>query len=57
LPGAVLGGIILTHWLVKTLYEVVATPFTYIIVNYLKRKEGVDTYDYDTDFNPLMITR
>jgi uncharacterized integral membrane protein (TIGR00697 family) len=57
LPGAVLGGIILTHWLVKTLYEVVATPFTYIMVNYLKKKEGVDTYDYDTDFNPLMVTR
>jgi uncharacterized integral membrane protein (TIGR00697 family) len=56
-PGVVLGGIIITHWLVKTLYEVVATPFTYIVVSYLKKKEGIDTYDYDTDFNPLLVTR
>jgi len=50
-------GIILTHWLVKTGYEVVATPFTYRVVNFLKRKEGVDTYDYDTNFNPFLVTR
>ena len=57
LPGAVLGSMMLTHWLVKTGYEVVATPFTYAVVNFLKKKEGMDTYDYDTDFNPLMVTR
>ncbi len=57
LPGAILGSMILTHWLVKTLYETVATPFTYAIVGYLKQKEGIDTYDYDTDFNPLLVTR
>jgi len=57
LPAAVIGSIIITHWLVKTLYEVVATPFTYAVVNYLKKKEGIDTYDYDTDFNPLLVTR
>ena len=50
-------GIILTHWLVKTGYEVVATPFTYMVVNYLKRKEALDTYDYDTNFNPFLVTR
>jgi uncharacterized integral membrane protein (TIGR00697 family) len=50
-------GIILTHWLVKTGYEVVATPFTYRVVNYLKRKEGIDTYDYGTNFNPFLVTR
>ncbi len=50
-------GIILTHWLVKTAYEIVATPITYTVVNFLKRKEGIDTYDYDTDFNPLLINR
>lgn len=50
-------GIILTHWLVKTGYEVVATPFTYMVVNFLKRKEGVDVYDHDTKFNPFLVTR
>ncbi len=57
LPGSVLVGAIITHWVIKTLYEVAATPFTYSVVNYLKRKEGIDTYDYDTDFNPLLVTR
>jgi uncharacterized integral membrane protein (TIGR00697 family) len=56
LPWPVLVGSILTHWAIKTGYEVLATPFTYAIVGYLKRKEGVDTYDYDTDFNPLLVT-
>jgi uncharacterized integral membrane protein (TIGR00697 family) len=54
---ALIGGIILTHWLVKTGYEVVATPFTYRVVNFLKKKEGIDTYDHDTDFNPFLVTR
>ena len=54
---ALIIGIILTHWLVKTGYEVVATPFTYKVVNYLKRKEGIDTYDHDTNFNPFLVTR
>jgi hypothetical protein len=54
---ALIGGIILTHWLAKTGYEVVATPFTYMVVNFLKKKEGIDTYDYDTDFNPFLVTR
>ena len=44
---------ILHHWLLKTGYEAVATPFTYAIVGYLKRKEGIDIYDRDTNFNPL----
>lgn len=57
MPWALIGGIILTHWLVKTGYEVVATPFTYMVVNFLKRKEGIDTYDDDTDFNPFAVSR
>jgi uncharacterized integral membrane protein (TIGR00697 family) len=57
LSWPLIGGIILTHWLVKTGYEVVATPFTYMVVNFLKKKEGIDTYDHDTDFNPFLVTR
>ncbi len=53
LPLSVLGIMILSHWLLKTVYEVLATPFTYIVVNYLKKKEGIDVYDYTTNFNPL----
>jgi uncharacterized integral membrane protein (TIGR00697 family) len=46
---------IITQWLVKTGYEVVATPLTYAVVTYLKRQEGVDVYDDATHFNPLLV--
>jgi queuosine precursor transporter len=53
LPADVLLGMIVWHWLFKTLYESVATPATYLIVNYLKKKENIDHYDIGTNFNPL----
>lgn len=37
----------------KVLYEALATPVTYAVVNWLKRVEGVDIMDVDTDFNPF----
>lgn len=56
-PWGVIDTIIVTHWLVKTGYEAVATPFTYAVVGYLKKQENIDTYDYDTRFNPFLVTR
>jgi uncharacterized integral membrane protein (TIGR00697 family) len=47
---------ILNHWVAKVVIETVLTPFTYVIVNWLKLKEGIDTYDYQTRYNPLAIT-
>ena len=47
---------ILYHWLAKTLIEAIATPLTYTTVNFLKRKESIDTYDYETNFNPFRIS-
>lgn len=47
--------LILYHWLAKIIIEVLATPLTYAAVNYLKKKEGIDTYDYETDFSPFSI--
>ncbi len=55
IPSGGLLSAIVTQWLFKTAYEVIATPLTYGVVNYLKRKEGVDVYDYHTRFNPLLI--
>lgn len=46
---------ILYHWLAKTVIEALATPATYRLVNYLKRKEAIDVYDYETNFNPFRI--
>ena len=53
LPTGVLMGMILWHWLFKSVYEIIATPLTYLIVNYLKTKEKIDYYDIGTNFNPL----
>lgn len=46
---------ILVQWLTKSVYEAAATPLTYWVVNTLKRREGVDVYDTQTDFNPLKV--
>jgi hypothetical protein len=35
-----------TTWLIKVGWETAATPVTYAIVNYLKRTEGMDAYDF-----------
>ncbi|MDO8499422.1 MAG: queuosine precursor transporter [bacterium] len=40
MPGAVIGTLILTQWIFKTLFETVLTPVTYAVVGYLKRKES-----------------
>lgn len=55
MPLEALGTAIVTQWLFKTAYETLATPLTYAIVTFLKRKEGVDVYDYDTNFNPFLV--
>jgi queuosine precursor transporter len=55
--GAGLLNPILTTWAIKVAYETLATPLTYAIVNYLKRREGIDVFDRDTDFNPLAFGR
>lgn len=55
IPAAGLANAIITQWLFKTSYEVLATPFTYLIVNWLKKAESYDVYDKDTNFNPIVI--
>ena len=43
--GAPLLDTIVTTWAIKVAWEVVATPFTYLIANGLKRAEGIDVFD------------
>lgn len=52
IPGSIVTSI-LSQWLFKVTYEIVATPLTYLIVNALKRSEQEDYYDRNTDFNPV----
>jgi queuosine precursor transporter len=56
IPPSTMISTIITQWLMKSGYEIIITPFTYVAVNFLKRKEGVDIFDRDTRFNPLRIT-
>jgi queuosine precursor transporter len=53
--GTPLLNVIVTNWVLKTAYEVLATPLTYAVVNYLKRSEGVDVFDRDTRLLPVEI--
>lgn len=47
--------VMIGNYFLKVLWEVVATPFTYKIVGFLKTVENIDHYDRDTDFNPFTL--
>lgn len=53
LSGADLQTTFLHSWILKVAYEILATPLTYLVVNYLKRVDQSDVYDRGTSFNPL----
>jgi uncharacterized integral membrane protein (TIGR00697 family) len=55
IPASALFSAVVTQWLAKTIYEAAVTPVTYKAVNFLKHREELDVYDYDTRFNPLLI--
>jgi len=57
LPAGSMVTAILSQWLVKVAYEIIATPLTYAVVNFLKRAEGVDYFDRGTNFNPFQFVR
>lgn len=45
--------LIFTGYFAKVIYEATATPLTYLVVNTLKRAEGVDVFDEGVNFNPF----
>jgi len=47
--------VIVAQYVLKTTWEVVMTPVTYKVVNFLKQKENEDYYDRGTDFNPFRL--
>jgi uncharacterized integral membrane protein (TIGR00697 family) len=51
-PGLVVT-VMFTQWALKVAWEVILTPATYVIVGALKRAEGVDVFDHQTDFTPF----
>ena len=52
-PWKTILALIFSGYTAKVIYEVLMTPVTYAVVNFLKHKEGVDTFDYGTNFNPF----
>jgi uncharacterized integral membrane protein (TIGR00697 family) len=45
--------VLFTQWVLKIGWEALLTPFTYAVVGWLKRREGVDVFDVGTDFTPF----
>jgi queuosine precursor transporter len=47
--------VLISNYVIKVVWEIAATPFTYKIVNFLKRAEQEDYFDKATNFNPFAI--
>ena len=52
-PVELLWQVVLSQWAIKTAWEALLTPLTYAVVGGLKRAEGVEVFDTQTDFSPF----
>ena len=52
-PASTLANLAVSAYFGKVIYEVVATPVTYAVVGFLKRSEGLDAFDFKSNFNPF----
>lgn len=48
--------VMISNYVLKVLWEVIMTPFTYKLVAFLKKAEGEDYYDRNTDFSPFKVS-
>jgi len=55
IPDDKLPLVMLAQFVTKVGVEVLFTPFTYVLVGWLKEKEHEDYYDRDTDFTPFSL--
>ena len=55
LPFPVLVSVVLSGWVVKVAWEIIALPITLPIVKRLNKIENEDYYDKGTDFNPFKL--
>ncbi len=55
IPNEIIPALMLSQWIAKTTVEIVFTPLTYKIVNFLKRAEHEDHYDINTNFTPFSV--
>ena len=47
--------VMIANYIIKVVWEIIATPFTYKIVNTLKEREHEDFFDTDTNFTPFSV--
>jgi uncharacterized integral membrane protein (TIGR00697 family) len=47
--------VMIMNYLIKVIWEIAATPVTYIVVGFLKRAEIEDYYDHGANFNPFTL--
>jgi queuosine precursor transporter len=52
-PTAQVLTVLVTNWGLKVLWETVLTPVTYVVVGFLKQREGMDVFDQGTNFTPF----
>jgi queuosine precursor transporter len=55
MPNDLVWKLVVSQFIVKTLVETLFTPVTYAVVGFLKRAEGEDFYDRDTNFTPFKL--
>jgi hypothetical protein len=55
MPQSHLIAVMFTQYLLKSGWEIIATPVTYRIVSFLKRVENEDYYDTHTNFTPFSL--
>jgi uncharacterized integral membrane protein (TIGR00697 family) len=53
-PNDLLATLIISNYLFKTCMEIILTPITYVIINFLKKSEQENYFDYKTNFNPFI---
>ena len=47
--------LVLSTYIIKILYAIIFVYLGVVAVKFLKKKEGIDVYDYETDFNPFKL--
>ena len=54
-PTEQLLAVVVTQYLFKTTWEIIITPVTVRVISFLKRVEGEDFYDRNTNFTPFSL--
>lgn len=55
LPFEIFFQLVTVQYFFKVGYEILATPLTYLVINKVKKYEGLDTYDYGVTYNPFSL--